>query len=134
MNSNNACPTCHRPYTPQKKRHAVRNTDPSTSRQAVTNRKMRWNSMGMMALRIFYEHAATHLSHHQVQQLAETRWGAGCLGKSPWKRSGELATDFDPPLIEPVCEVEGEFGDPVEAYQITATGLLWYLRGLKEKT
>lgn len=40
------------------------------------------------------------------------------------------ATDFDPPLIERVTgdqgqpvSVEGEFGDPVDAFQITAAGV-----------
>lgn len=133
--SDDACPTCHRPYS-QQERHAVRNTDPSTSRAAVINRAMRWDSMSMMALRILYENMTRPLSHWDIQCLAENRWGQGCLGKSPWKRSGELATDFDPPLMSVATDergnpitVGGEFGDPVEAYRITVDGMAWYLRG-----
>ena len=118
---------------------AARSTDPKTSHQAVLNRKMGWDTMRMRALRIFFDNQDEEfgLSHYKVQGLAEMEWGEGALGKSPWKRSGELHTAYDPPLIErPVDEngnlvvVSGEFGDPVESFKITAAGRAMVEQGM----
>lgn len=110
---------------------AARATDPETSRKAVLNRKMGWDTMKMRALRVFFDNQDEEfgLSHHEVQGLAEQEWGDGALGKSPWKRSGELHTTYDPPLIDRIKDAQGnlvvvggEFGDPVESFKITAAG------------
>lgn len=113
-------------------RRAARVTDPESSHRAVRNRQMGWDTMNMRALRIFYEHRDEEfgLSYYEVERLAVQEWGEAALGKSPWKRCSELHTDFNPPLIERVTgdqgqtvSVEGEFGDPVDAFRISAAGV-----------
>ena len=112
-------------------RHAARNADPASSHKPVRTRQPSWDSMNMRALRVFHANQAEEfgLSYYEVERMASGEWGEGALGKSPWKRCSELHTDFDPPLIERVryaegglVEVSGEFGDPVDAFQITAAG------------
>ena len=112
-------------------RHAARSTDPTSSHKVVRKRQPKWDSMNMKALRVFYDNRSERfgLSYYEVERIAAQIWGEAALGKSPWKRCSELHTDFDPPLVErarydegtPV-EVGGEFGDPVDAFQITAAG------------
>lgn len=116
----------------RRERHAARNSDPESSHRAVRKRNLKWDTMNMRALRTFYAHREEEfgLSYYEVEKLAEQQWEDRALGKSPWKRCSELHTDFDPPLIERVVgaegqliSVQGEYGDPVDAYQITAAGV-----------
>lgn len=112
-------------------RHAARSSDPESSHRAVRKRSLGWNTMNMRALRIFHAHREEEfgLSYYEVEELASQEWGSRALGKSPWKRCSELHTEFEPPLIERVLDgdgkpisVEGEFGDPVDAYRIAEAG------------
>lgn len=121
-------PTYKRP------RRAARNSDPATSKKAAMNSDRRWDSMTIKALRVFYHHRdePQGLTHDQVQHLADDMFGKGALGRSPWKRSGELNTLYDPPLIEMVLdehgaplEVDGGHGDKVNTWRISTTGIQW---------
>ena len=128
------CPTCLRPYAEDRRYHAARNGDPESSHAAVRIRAPGWGTMNGIALRIHAAHP-DGLSHWEVQQIAEGHLGQGALGKSPWKRIGELWTDFAPALIAPVLNphgtvvtVPGEFNDPVDLFQITSDGVAMWRR------
>lgn len=129
-----ACPTCGRPYATDRGHHAARNSDPpESSKEAVKNRAMGWDTQRGRALRIFYAHRHRLLTHYDVEVAAVARWGPGALGDCPWKRSGELATEYDPPLIEvawgngaPIT-LPGKHGDPCDALRITPEGIAWVL-------
>ena len=112
-------------------RHGARNTDPESSHRAVQKRAPGWDTMSMRALRIFHANREEEfgLSYFEVEQLAIETWGEGALGQSPWKRCSELHTDFDPPLIARAVDadghlvsVQGQFGDLVDSFSITAAG------------
>lgn len=111
--------------------HAARRGNPLTSHAAVRNRALKWDSMNAIALRIYYDHREwpAGLTYWEVELIAPPR----ALGKSPWKRCGELHTEYDPVLIAPVLDSfgnelvrPGEFGDPVGAYRITDAGIYMY--------
>ena len=123
------CPECNCYMGPPSEHHAARNEDPETSHKAVRTRAPKWDTMNGIALRIHAEHPAG-LTHWEVQEIAEKYLGQGALGKSPWKRSGELFTEWNPPLIAPLRDASGEivtrpgeFGDAVEVFQITPHGV-----------
>ena len=115
--------------------HAARSGDPESSKRAARTRAPQWDTQNGMALRVFYEQRhAMGLTHYMVQVIAEAKWWPHCLGKSPWKRSGELRTEYDPPLIDHVRYLDGrevmiggEFGDAVEVFKITDAGIAAYL-------
>lgn len=89
--------------------------------------------MNGIALRIFatYPQGLTGMTAWEVQQIAEQYLGPGVLGISPWKRVGELNTEWDPPLIIRLYDEQGrqmtrmgQTGkDPNQIFAISPDGL-----------
>jgi hypothetical protein len=109
--------------------HAARSSDPFTSHEAKKRRAPDWDKYNGRALRLNYEHRDTGLTNWEAEKLVPPLW----LGRCPWKRNGELHTDYDPPLTELVHNEDGTErtrpgpdGDPQEVYRISAAGVAWY--------
>lgn len=117
-------------------RHGARRGDPATSHAVVHTRALTWDKSGAArALAIYNDYQTPDgLTYWEAQLIAQTRHpDKHGLGNNWWKRCGELHTEFNDPLIAPVCTPAGDivtragrFGDQVGAYRITNAGIYAY--------
>lgn len=87
--------------------HGARATDPETSKEAVRNRPVNWDTQRGIALRIHYENPQG-LNDWEVSVISAELPCGGLPRDSNWKRVGDLRTEYRPPLIAPLLDSDGK--------------------------